>query len=221
MATLQQIIVMAIKRLRGGIVTDEDDITPASLIPLAATARAFALQQAFQVRNRRIHPDWAQTITHQIDIKRQDIEGCSVFALTPWLSLGNSIQDGLIFIGNSQCPHGFTRARDLADLGNIRSHHIMSNFQDPICVAVDNEWRIYHRGPRPKSFITQQICRDPRDAPGFNVELDRYPIDEDSIPVMIQYLVEQYLAQATATATNATSNSRDDQKSNQQQRSSK
>ena len=167
----------------------------------AATARSFAIKD-FWVRHRNVNPNWLQQIdlVYNSDVQSDVVEpNCTVRYLIPNYVTLDGKADGLTFVGSYKGRPFVTFSSDQDYYG--KSHIQNMDASKGFIVAVikgpgyvDVKWKARITS----GLLVSAILSDPTDSKRFNIDYDEYPITQDLMPLMEDFLIKKMSAAASA-----------------------
>lgn len=194
----------------GGKFTDENRANPMSLLSVLNTGRGVAITQRY-AKGGDIHPNFIQTVHPAYEEELQEDDCYELFRIPRAVDI-NDMMDGYLFMGSRSGKARFTRIKNRNNYFNMIAHRV-----GRALLENGTFWRpdpdtgtaiVYKKGV--KKVFLDMVAEDPTSVPGFNIEVDDYPITMDALKK-----VEEMVRQGTIFAylkypTNKASNSQDD-----------
>lgn len=177
------------RMLGGGISTVDSKFNNLPyLYDLINQARAVVIRNDF-IKTRRPHPAWIQSFTLEYDASLQESD-CFVKFMCPNIIAMEARQDGFIYIGQTDGNCSYKRILTRGELSNYNKHrHTDSRvrvlYADGILEVYGNQML--------KELRVDAVFSNPTDVPTYNINVDLYPIDENNLIMLKQYLYQSQL----------------------------
>jgi hypothetical protein len=160
----------------------------------AATARSFAIKD-FWIRHKRINPNWLQDIDLYYNENIQDdvdSRNCTVrYTIPPYNTLDGKA-DGFTFVGNYK-GKPFVTFNSIQEYSSKSTIPYMDASKGFIVAVIKNAGYVDVKW---KARITsglkvKALLSDPTDSPRFNIDTDNYPVTQDLLPMMEDFLMKK------------------------------
>lgn len=176
-----------------------DPFVDKKVAALVRDARAAIIEDTY-TKKRIIHPDWILPYTPVFDQDLQYTDEFTVFEFFPVIAM-DSRHDGILFIGSPQCQQQFRRCKTRGEWAN-RKKIAKLNGRVVHFIIEDSLLKIERlRDLTVTKVDSECIFSDPGKLPSFNKDKDEYPIDENSIPLIIEYIYKEYAHPTLASGT--------------------
>ena len=215
--TQREIVSLVLSRIAGGIETDERTSAYKKIVAIINVSRGAILPEVSKKSFRSVS-SWQQVYEPVFDPDLQETPEFTVFYFPDLIRL-DSIFDGNFFIGSRLCSDQFRALKSRGEYYGMKKHRTQANSLSRYFYYLIQNQRIeiYHpTSTRPEKFRAESIFFDPTQVPSFNVDVDDYPMDQDSIPMMLDFIKKTYTMDVLATTADTISDSRDDTKMAQQ-----
>lgn len=153
---------------------------------LIRDARASVIEKRFE-KDKLIHQDWVLPFTPEYKDDLQYTDEFTVFDFFPVIYL-SEVHDGIIYIGSPQCQQQFRRCVTRGEWANRKKiPHL--NGRVVHFMVEDNLLKVERlRDLKITKVDSECIFSSPEKLPGFNKDQDDYPIDENSIPLIVEFI---------------------------------
>lgn len=192
--TYKELVDLLTANVQAAVKTQDSRFSWEFVSQHAATARSFAIKD-FWIRHRRINPNWLQDVdlVYNEDLQA-DVEdrNCTVRYRVPVYNTLDGKADGLTFVGTY-------KGKPFVTFNSVQHYHSCSsinhmNASKGFIVAViknagylDVKWKArITSGLKVKCLLS-----DPRDSKRFNVDIDEYPVTQDLLPMMEDFLLKK------------------------------
>lgn len=188
METLPKIADAIRKMVQGGVSVSDSKLSNEHIYQLIHEAREVALKAIFS-KERRIQSVWTQQYFPDFQQELQDEDCCIKFSIPSTISLDNKT-DGLMYAGHIKGNCAYRKAASRAELSN-RNKHRISKQKDVStggvvrCLYSDGLLELYG-DKNIKSMRVDAIFSKPSLLPTYNIDVDIYPIDGNSLALVKQ-----------------------------------
>lgn len=167
-----------------------DPFVDKKVAALVRDARAVVMEERYK-KERILHPEWISPFTPVYDPALQYTDEFTVFEFLPVVYLDDR-HDGIIYVGSPECQEQFRRCRTRGEWANRKKIKKL-NGRVPYFIIEDGLLKVERlRDLKITKVDTECIIADPEKLPSFNKDKDEYPIDENSIPLIIEYIYKEY-----------------------------
>lgn len=186
-----------IRTVQGGISTVDSKLNNQEyLFDLITQYRAIAIKQNF-TKSRRIHPSWTQQFYPEYSKDLQE-NACFVKFSVPLPIPMEDRQDGFMYIGQKVGNKAYKRLTSRAEIATYDQHRTTKN---GVRVLYSDGFLEVYGNTMIQDLRLDGVFADPRQVPTFNVGYDDIPIDDESIILLKQLLIQsQMLSEAQAPA---------------------
>lgn len=204
MTTLERI--SQLESVESGFVTSSDSRwNRRKLIQFMNDARAKIISD---LKGARIHPEWTQEFIPDYDELLQDSK-CYTRFIVPSVIRITDKMDGFIFIGNTDGYTSYKRVVTRGELNNMRRHPILSRaITNGVAALYENGEMFLYSNSQVKSLRIEGIFNDPTSLPDFNINKDRYPIDDATFEIVKVYMKQAYMNQIASEPITSTRTSK-------------
>lgn len=175
----------------GGIISDENRLDSDYMLNLIDTARGQLGRDIFKT-NKRLNPQWYQQYFPVFDPAIQDDLIVVRFACPEVISLGPN-DDGFRYIGTIDCATSFSRIKNRSELSMISHHKIMravANVNTAVLYNGSNQQLEVYYNSELEELLVEALFANPRQVPTYNSFFDNYPIPDDLLPMLDQYILK-------------------------------
>lgn len=195
-ATLDTLIDISIGQIRAGISSNEDSISRQQVEMQIHLGRNVIIANKIKDKRNgtRVHPSWVQTYFPDYDIEENDGLCTAEFDLPSPIYMDLK-RDGLMWVGNAQQTHLFTRVYDYSEYMSMMQSNILKRIIGRKTAYIYADGRIKIIGDK----LTKNICVGivamyPTEIPSYNRDVDQYPIDTDTLSMVQEYVLGKFLA---------------------------
>lgn len=190
--TLAELRSQVIRLPGGGVLTDDTRFDFLDIDAAIHFARAVVIP-AFYAKTKRISGEWLQTFTATYDVNIQESDEYVIFDVPRGIPL-DVMRDGYLYIGNTDGNSAYRRVNSLAELATYNQHRITkTNNNTAKVLYYEGKMRVYGN-TMVKELMTNGIYANPTEILTFNQDIDNYPISEDLIQPIRDYLWQKSLA---------------------------
>ena len=185
----------------GGSINDDTRLQKGFMYALINNCKAAAQRQVYKA-TKRTHPDWFIQYYPEYDSTWQTSPCDKVFYCPAFVSLDEA-RDGIGYVGSVETNFSMIVVKDHQTYSAMLQHQDMKPRANEAYVLFlpNGLTKIYG------SFVRQPVFdiipADPRDIPTYNIETDRYPVDEGLIEVMKKIAMGTDMMIITKSAINA------------------
>lgn len=183
-------IIERIQRLPdGGIITDENRWDEDFLESIINTFRLVVIRDSYNKNNKRINPSCYQKYYCVYDADIQE-DGMIKFFHPPVTSM-DGFSDGFRYIGSSEGSEDFRRITSRAKLSLYNNHKVMSvksGRNTTVLYDGNSEYLEVYGNQLIRECLTESILLNPMDSQYYNKKTDQYPIGDDMIPMLEDYI---------------------------------
>lgn len=175
----------------GGIISDENRLDFDYMLNLTNTARAQMGRDMFQ-KNKRLNPQWYQQYWPVFEKDLQDDEIVVRFFCPEVFSLDDN-NDGFRYIGTIDCATAFSRIKNRGELATMNRHKVMKTLigvQTGILYNGSAQQLEVYGNSELEELLVEALFADPREVPTYNNISDNYPIPDDLLPMLDQYVLK-------------------------------
>lgn len=186
--TLPQIADQIIKEVQGGVRTIESKFSYEYIYSLIHTYRANVIRQQYS-KAKRIHPLWTQQYLPEFSKDLQD-DICMVKFQVPPSIIMNEQVNGYLYIGevNGSCAYNQLNSR--AELSTYNQHRVT---KEAVRIIYSDGILEVYGNTEIKQLRIDAVFANPTDVPTYNIELDQYPIDNESLNQAKELIVKTEL----------------------------
>lgn len=189
--TLAEFRAQVIRLPGGGVLTDDTRFDFPDIDAAIHFARA-AVIPMFYAKTQRISSEWIQTFTATYDANIQDSNEFVRFAVPRSIPL-DVMRDGYLFIGDSAGTTAYRRVNNRAELANYNLHRITKiNNNTPKVLYEEGYFEVYGLSMT-KQLRIDGLIAVPTEIVTYNEDFDNYPISEDLIQPVRDYLWQKSL----------------------------
>lgn len=189
--TLAEFRSQVIRLPSGGILTDESRFDFLDIDAEIHFARAVVIP-AFYSKTKRISGEWLQTFVATYDQNIQESNDYVIFDVPRGIPL-DVMRDGYLYIGDTAGDTAYRRVNNLAELVNYNQHRITKiNNNRPKVLYSEGRMKVYGN-TMIKELRIDGIIADPTEILTYNQDFDNYPISEDLIQPVRDYLLQKSL----------------------------
>lgn len=190
--TLAEFRSQVIRMPGGGILTDDTRFDFLDIDAEIHFARAVVIP-SFYAKTKRISGEWLQTFTATYNANIQESDEYVIFDVPRGIPL-DVMRDGYLYIGDTVGDTAYRRVNNLAELATYNQHRITRiNNNRPKVLYSENKMRVYGN-TMIKELMIDGIFANPTEILTYNVDFDNYPISEDLIQPIRDYLWQKSLA---------------------------
>lgn len=185
--TLPEVRESTIRTVSAALKTDEDRYEPDFMEAIIHQYRASAIAIMWR-EDKRINANWTQQYiaVYSKDLQEDD---CFVRFECPALIKLDRKTDGAIYVGSASGNVAYRKVTSRAELANNNLHRYTKTNSRTIKVLWSDGYWEAHGNNLIKELRTDGIFANPTDIPTYNVELDQYPIDEDTLSLMKKLII--------------------------------
>lgn len=204
---LKEIGESLIRTVSAALKTDEDRYEPDFVDDLVHTYRAKAIWEIWRV-SKRLNPIWTQQFIAEFSQDLQDDDCLVRFVCPPAISLDNK-RDGFLYIGTIQGNEAYRKVISRAGLANADQHRITKlNGRLTKALYSDGFLEIYGK-PLIRDVRVDGIFANPTDVPAFNPAFDPYPLDDNTLTIMKNLLIQAEMVPMASAQPDMISDSND------------
>lgn len=204
---LKEITSQIIKLASGGVLTDESRYDFSDIDSRIHLARASVIQSYYN-KIKRIGSDWIQTYIADFDRNLQDSTSYVRFSSPRGIPL-DTYMDGYLFVGDKDGLSSYRRANNRAVLVNYYSHrNSRPKETKPTFIYSEGYIEVYGN-PLIKELRIDGIFANPLEIKTFNEDIDSYPISNDLIDLVKDFVLKTSLSVESSKPADFVSNSKD------------
>jgi hypothetical protein len=189
---LRDLISQVIRLVSGGTFTDDTRYDPLDIEAKIHYARANVIQQFF-TKNKRISGEWLQTYNAVYDANLQGNIDFVKFAVPSGIPL-DIYRDGFIYVGDKNGNIAYRRVNNRAELANYNLHRITRISSDrPKFIYSEGYIEVYGNSMI-KELRIDGVFANPTELPTYNQDIDNYPLSEDLISQVKDFLLKTALS---------------------------
>jgi len=195
--TLIQIADQLIKEVQGGVRSASSKFSREYMYSLIHAYRANVIRAQF-TKSSRIHPTWTQQFYPEYSKDLQDDECAIKFQVPPSIIM-SSTTNGYLYIGEVGGNCAYPQLNSRAELAVYNQHRVTK--KDVRIIYSDGILEVYGNTEL-KMIRIDGVFQDPTKLPTYNIELDEYPIDNESLNMMKDMIVKAELGAEAQTPAN-------------------
>lgn len=189
--TLAELRSQVVRLPGSGILTDETRFDFPDIDAEIHFGRA-AVIRAFYSKTKRISGEWIQTYIGTYDKNIQESADYVIFDVPRGIPL-DVMRDGYLYIGDIAGDIAYRRVNNLAEFATYNQHRITKvNNSRPKVLYQEGRMKIYGNAMI-KELRIDGIIANPTEVPTYNQDVDNYPISEDLIQPIRDYLWQKSL----------------------------
>jgi len=193
---IRELVDILIRSVSGGNNGSDGKYEPRYIESIIPHLRERAIKMEYNgsrimTANRRVDYAWLnKAFTVPKDAAIQDPEFDFIVFAMPKPSSINKIVDGFIYVGQKNNAVSFKKMTSREDIANAIERGFLRNGRDIAYIWQAPYLEVY--GDKSlKEVNVRMICADPLQAPGFNPEVDEYPVTESVIANMVELFKQE------------------------------
>lgn len=192
--TLPQIADQIIKDSQGGVRTIESKFSYEYIYSLIHTYRANIIRAQFS-KSKRIHPTWTQQHYPEYSKEFQD-DACVVkFQVPPSITMSEQV-NGYLYIGEVAGNCAYAQLNSRAELSTYNKHRATRS--QVRAIYSDGVLEVYGNTELDKIRV-DGVFANPTGIPTYNIDVDNYPLDSESITLVKDMILKTELAKEAQT----------------------
>jgi len=189
---LKDLVSQVIRLVSGGILTDETRYDFLDIEAKIHYARANVIQNFF-AKTKRISGEWLQTYNATYDLASQESNEFVRFVVPRTIPL-DVFRDGFVYVGDTTGNVAYRRINNRAELANFNLHRITKIKSDiPKFIYSEGVIEVYGNNAMTKELRIDGIFANPTELPLYNQDIDNYPLSEDLISAVKDFLLKTSL----------------------------
>lgn len=190
--TLKELTSQVIRMVSGGILTDESKYDFLDIEADIHYARANVIKD-FYSKNKRVSGEWIQTFNAVFDVTSQESNNFVRFVVPRAIPL-DVFRDGFLYVGDTNGNVAYRRVNSRAELANFNLHRITKiNNNTPKFIYSEGVIELYGN-TMIKELRIDGIFANPSEIPTYNQDIDNYPLSEDLISPLKDFLLKTSLS---------------------------
>lgn len=194
--TIRELVDVLIRSVSGGNNASDSKYEPRYIESIIPHLRERAIRMDYNgtanmAANRRVDYSWLNkpfTIAKDSTIQDPDFDFI-VFTVPKPASI-NKIVDGFVYVGQKNNAVSFKKMTSREDIANAIERGFLRNGKDIAYIWQAPYLEVY--GDKSlKEVNVRMICADPLQAPGFNPDVDEYPVSESVIAYMVELFKQE------------------------------
>lgn len=189
--TERQVIERSQRLPFGGVISDENRLDSDYILNLINAARAQLGKDMF-AKNSRLNPQWYQQYWPEYNADLQDDNIVVRFYCPEVFTLGPN-DDGFRYIGTLDCTTAFSRIKNRGELATMNWHKIMKTLlgvQTGVLYNGSAQQLEVYGNPELEEMLVEALFSNPREVPTYNNMIDNYPLPDDLLPMLDQYVLK-------------------------------
>lgn len=193
---IRELVDILIRSVSGGNNGSDTKYEPRYIESIIPHLREKAIKMEYNgsrnmVANRRVDYAWLnKPFTVEKNSAIQDSDFDFIVFSVPKPSSINKIVDGFVYVGQKNKSVSFKKMTSREDIANAMERGFLRNGKDIAYIWQAPYLEVY--GDKSlKEVNVRMICADPLQAPGFDPEVDDYPVSESVIANMVELFKQE------------------------------
>lgn len=194
--TIRELVDVLIRSVSGGNNASDSKYEPRYIESIIPHLRERAIRMDYNgtanmAANRRVDYSWLnKPFTIAKDSTLQDPDFDFIVFTVPKPASINKIVDGFVYVGQKNNAVSFKKMTSREDIANAIERGFLRNGKDIAYIWQAPYLEVY--GDKSlKEVNVRMICADPLQAPGFNPDVDEYPVSESVIAYMVELFKQE------------------------------
>lgn len=207
--TLSELRSQVVRLISGGVLTDDTRYDFSDIDAQIHYARANVIAN-FYAKTKRVSGEWLQTFEATYNKDIQDSNEFVRFAVPRGIPL-DVMRDGFLYVGDTTGNTSYRRVNSRAELANFNLHRITRiNGERAKFIYSEGEIQVYGNAMI-KELRIDGIFANPTEILTYNIDIDNYPISEDLISALKDFLLKTALSVEASKLPDTISDSKETQ----------